>query len=381
VLLTLRIWILRAGSWLFSAMPHRGTIVLASARSRTLSGNLAYVHAELVRRGLDSRVKLLLSKPRSGLLGKLASLWSGIVAEYHLATCDVFIVDDYYFPIYVARLGPKTTVIQTWHASGAFKKVGYSVVGKRFGASEELVKRVHIHSGYTHCLVASQSALPHYAEAFGQPAERFVSIGIPRTDLFFDDGLEVELADEIRVRYAIPEGRTVVVYAPTFRGESMSEAHYDDYLDLRTMHERLGESHVVLMRLHPAVADTLELDDSLAGFVVDVSGHPEINELLLVSDVLVTDYSSAIFDYALLERPMAFLAPDLEDYEEERGFYFDYRSGVPGPVFETTEELADALSAGAWDLDAVRAFRDRAFDIADGRASERFVDELVLPHV
>jgi CDP-ribitol ribitolphosphotransferase len=100
---------------------------------------------------------------------------------------------------------------------------------------------------------------------------------------------------------------------------------------------------------------------------------------MLASDVLVTDYSSAIFEFSLLERPMAFLAPDLAAYEKERGFYVDYRSWVPGPVFERTEPLASWLRAGEFDMELVRRFREASFEVADGQATRRFVDQVVLP--
>ena len=111
--------------------------------------------------------------------------------------------------------------------------------------------------------------------------------------------------------------------------------------------------------------------------MIDVSDHPELNDLMLVSDVLVTDYSSAIFEFALLGRPMAFFAPDLAAYESERGFYFDYRAGVPGPILASSEDLAAYLRAGTFDLDRVRRFAAESFDVADGRATERFVTEVV----
>ena len=116
----------------------------------------------------------------------------------------------------------------------------------------------------------------------------------------------------------------------------------------------------------------------LEGFAIDVSDHPDINELMLVSDVLVTDYSSAIYEFALLDRPMAFFAPDYEAYEAERGFYFDYRTGVPGPIFETSEALADYLRAGDFDLAQGRALPSRIvrhrgwpFDRARHRRADR----------
>src|SRR3954470_10643555 len=117
----------------------------------------------------------------------------------------------------------------------------------------------------------------------------------------------------------------------------------------------------------------------LADFAIDVSDYPDINELMLVSDVLVTDYSSAIYEFSLLGRPMVFFAPDYAAYEKERGFYFDYRTGVPGPIFEETEPLAAYLRAGEFDLERVDRFRRASFDVADGGSSARVTDALILP--
>ena len=100
---------------------------------------------------------------------------------------------------------------------------------------------------------------------------------------------------------------------------------------------------------------------------------------MLVSDLLVTDYSSAIYEFSLLGRPICFLAPDHLAYEGERGFYFDYLSGVPGPVFETTDELARHLREGRFDIARVAAFRQANFDVADGHASARVVERILLP--
>jgi teichoic acid ribitol-phosphate primase len=175
-------------------------------------------------------------------------------------------------------------------------------------------------------------------------------------------------------------GRRVVLYAPTFRGERTTEARFADHLDLRLLRETLGEDHVILVRLHPFVRSPVAIE-GLGGFAVDVSDHPDIHELMLVSDVLITDYSSAIFEFSLLARPIIFFAPDHAAYERERGFYFDYASGVPGPIFERSDALAAHLRSGTFDTARVERFRDASFDVADGRASERFVDEIVRPAV
>ena len=100
---------------------------------------------------------------------------------------------------------------------------------------------------------------------------------------------------------------------------------------------------------------------------------------MLVSDLLVTDYSSAIFEYSLLGRPILFFAPDHEAYEAERGFYFHYADAAPGPILTTSEQVAECVAEGGFDLDRIRDFRAASFDVADGHASERFVDRLVVP--
>jgi CDP-ribitol ribitolphosphotransferase len=282
--------------------------------------------------------------------------------------------------MYVIRPRPGSTFVQVWHACGAFKKFGYSVLDKTFGADEAYVRSVAIHSNYDLCLVSAQRFAPAYAEAFGQPVELFsAQFGIPRTDLFFDDERIARTAAAVRRRYAIPPDRRVVLYAPTFRGESVSRARAPTDLDLGALQRVIGEDHVVLLRSHPFVRERLAMSSDLAGFVVDASDHPDMNELMLVSDVLVTDYSSAIYEFALLGRPMAFFAPDHDAYERERGFYFDFRTGLPGPIFTDSQALAEHLRAAEFEPERVRRFAAESFDVADGRATERFVDQVVLP--
>ena len=378
--ISLRIVTVRVAFRLACLLPLRRRVVLATAHSERISGNLAFIRDELERRASAIPVSVLAHRPGSGVLGRLAGLWHGLRAGYHLATARVTIVDDYFFPMYVITPRPGTTFVQVWHASGAFKKFGYSVLDRSFGADEALVERVPIHANYDLCLVSAAAIAPHYADAFRLPLDRFTSrVGIPRTDLFFDESRRARAEAEIRRRYGIPTDRRVVLYAPTYRGDSVTAARFAEHLDLRALADAIGDDHVLLLRLHPFIRQRAALAGDLSGFALDVSDHPDINELMLVSDVLVTDYSSTIFEFALLGRPIAFLAPDREAYVGERGFYLDFPADLPGPVFETTTALASYLRAGTFDTARVEAFAAASFDVADGRASERFVDLVVLP--
>lgn len=374
-----RRWAVLLGAWLGRRLPEDPQVLFATAHSRVLRGNLAIVAEGLDRRTPPVAYRTLTSFPAAGWRGRFAVLAHSAVAGFRLARARVVVLDDYFFPLYVLTPRPGSTVIQLWHGCGAFKKFGYSLIGKTFGADEDMVSQVRIHLGYDVCLVSSMGVATHYAEAFDQPLERFrADLGIPRTDVLFGEMRIARTVAAVRARYAIPAGKRVVLYAPTFRGDT-NAARFADDLDLRAMAAALADDHVVLVRLHPFVRAAAPLDPALAGFAIDVSDHPDINELLLVADLLITDYSSVIYEFSLLERPMVFFAPDHAAYERERGFYFDYRTGVPGPIAETTAEVIARLRDDTFDLERVRAFRDANFDVADGRATERVIETLIVP--
>jgi len=379
-LVVLRMALVRLGFLLGSRRPLQRRVVLATGSARTIGGNLKAIRAEIARRSPTIPVSILAHRPAGALAGRFSAAIHAVIAGYRLATSRLIVVDDYFFPIYAITPRHGTMIVQTWHASGAFKKMGYSLTGKTFGADAALLRRVRIHANYDLCLVSAARLAPHYAEAFRQPLHRFSSsIGVPRADPLLDPGWRERAAAAVRRRYKIPPGHRVLLFAPTFRGERTTNARHSDDLDLQRLQEVLGRDHVVLVRLHPFIRSRMTLEPTLAGFAMDVSDHDDIGDLMAASDALITDYSSIIYEYSLLERPIAFFAPDHDAYERERGFYLDYGRDLPGPIFESTEPLAAYLRAADFDTERVARFRDASFDVADGRASARFVDEIVLP--
>ncbi len=347
--------------------------MLATAYFDDVEGNLRAIRDELARRKPRIPVTVLARRAEPGV----PSIGFELLAAFHLARARVFVVDDYFFPIYAISVRAGTTIVQVWHACGAFKKFGYSRGDKTIAASAR--GGVRVHTNYDVCLASSEATAACYAEAFGQPLDQFEwSLGIPRTDVLFGDGV-TDTRGQVRRRYGLSDERIVVLYAPTYRGNEAYAARHPLNLDLRLLRRELGDGHVVLLRLHPLVRSGFSIEGDLSNFVVDVSGHPDVNELMLATDILITDYSSVIFEFALLGRPIAFFAPDLDEYERERGLYFDLRTEGPGPVFETTAELAAYLRAGSFDTSSLERFRQKWMAVADGHSSERFVDRLVVP--
>ncbi len=207
-----------------------------------------------------------------------------------------------------------------------------------------------------------------------------LNTGYPRNDILHKPNKEV-FAAEIRKKLGIPEGKKTILYAPTWRDDEFyghGQYKFTLKLDLQQMKKHLSDEYVVLLRTHYYIADAIDIT-GVEDFVVNVCKYNDIAELYLISDILITDYSSVFFDYAGLKRPMLFYTYDLEKYRDDlRGFYIDMETEVPGPLLLTTEEVVEAIE----NIDAVNEtyqeryerFYKRFCGWEDGHAAEKIVD-------
>ncbi|MGW8380074.1 bifunctional glycosyltransferase family 2 protein/CDP-glycerol:glycerophosphate glycerophosphotransferase [Streptomyces sp. ODS28] len=231
----------------------------------------------------------------------------------------------------------------------------------------------------------SISSNPHTTEVWDRvyptPYEHLES-GYPRNDVY--TSATGEDVARIRAELGIPQGRKALLYAPTMRDYRKG---FMPVLDMERLSNELGDEYVLLVRTHYFYGDNRALQDlQERGLIMDVSRHPSTEELCLASDALITDYSSIMFDYANLDRPIVIYAPDWETYRNSRGTYFDLLSGqpgeTPGAFARSDEELAEAFLSGRWNgREAARlrtAFRERFCTFDDGRAAERAVRRFFL---
>lgn len=352
-------------------------VTIATYRSSNLEGNLAFIKEEIDESYPNIKCVVLAKKFNSSLAGKIEYAIHLVTASYHMATSRFFIIDDFYFPVYVVHPREGTEIVQVWHAAGAFKKFGLSTIGKSFGPSSDYLKHVNIHGNYSRVYVSSKEVIPHYADAFGMDESRIYPLGVPRTDYFFD-GQKLDCVKEKFYRiYPELKSRKVILYAPTFRGKSHYQGIFDIPIDMRLMKKHLSDEFALLVHLHPYMTNGARIDDDLKGFVYHIHNDFSIEELLLLSDILITDYSSIIFDYSILKRPIAFFVHDLEAYLEERDFYYAFESFVPGPIFYESEALIKWLNDEPKNLEEIQSFRGRFFDQLDGNASKRIVKDLL----
>lgn len=360
--------VLRVLGFLFDRLPIRRRVVLATARLSHLEGNLAFLYAEIRRSRPSLEVVTLLEPYSYGLAGKLSYLARLVRGTYLLRTSSLFVVDNAYLPVHVAAHRAATTVVQVWHAVGALKRFGADTTT---GLAEP--ERSFLHHHYDYVVCAGEASRGPYAAALRTPIERVLPLGVPRTDLFFDP-VALEAARE-RVRTAYPalrEGR-VVLYAPTFRGRGRAKRAAPGF-DAAALRAELPPGHVLALKSHPNL-DAAHV--STEGFDVVIDSALELNEVFAATDVLVTDYSSSIYEWALLRRPLVLLTADLEAYERDPGLYLDARTELIGTRVDRLEDLPAAIAVATVDQAAWSAFIERRIEACDGRASARFVERFL----
>lgn len=355
--------------------PGRRRILFTSRLIATMSGNLKVVHDRMVERGLD-RVYVLETMLKPGLTDRWAFRDRFRLAS-SLARADVIVLDDSFPPLDWVDLDPGVRIIQLWHASGAFKTVGYSRTGK----PGDLDPWSRFQKDYTAAIVSSDHDVPFYAEAFGIPEARVVPTGIPRMDRFFDP--VARAAGEAAARAAFPGtvGRRTILLAPTYRGETIRDATYAyELLDYAALHALCVERDaVVIIRMHPFVQRPPVIPEAFRDRILDGSTAAiDVNDLLFAVDLLITDYSSIVFEYATLGRPMLFFAYDLDEYVAARDFYEPFESFVPGRIVRTFAELLGAIRRDDYEVEKVAAFATRHFAHFDAGSTDRVIDQLIV---
>lgn len=274
-----------------------------------------------------------------------------------LATCEV-LVNNNNFPHYF-RKGSGQTYIQTWHGT-PLKRIGNHVPGRNLSLRYRALMQKEAETEWDLLLAQSPWAADQLSEAFNYNGSMFAK-GYPRNDALVDSSRVAAARDRVKSLYGIRADQTVVLYAPTWRDDRKDRTgRYSriDFLDLNSATRALGDTYVVLYRGH--ANSVFSEQKKLPSGAVDVSLHADVNELISASDMLLTDYSSIMFDYVVTGKPIGFMVPDLQQYRDTtRGFYFDFEAVSPGPI------LQDTASALRWIKGA---------DGTDVEYSERYIE-------
>jgi len=291
---------------------------------------------------------------------------------YHLATSSHIVIDNYYGFLAVTDFKPNVKCVQLWHAAGAIKQFGLEDLTNNNRSIRAMKRFKTVYERFNHVVVGSDEMVTIFKNSFGLEEERFIRTGIPRTDFFFDDIQKRKSINKLQADFPAIKEKKVILYAPTYRDGELNST--DLHMDLDKMYERFKYDYVLFLRLHPAVNG--EFQNKYPGFIYNVSSYSTINDLLVGTDILITDYSSIPFEFSLLNKPMIFYAYDLHEYAQNRGIWHDYESKVPGPVVTTTKALIRVIEEKAFQAEKVEPFANSWNKYSTGNSSKKLINAL-----
>lgn len=335
-------------------------IIFADAHHTSLPVSMEHIHRELERRGFAlidvfCDYEAMSAKETFTSAAKFMRLY---VRASHVFICDNFL------PVSSCRKRRETKVVQLWHACGALKKTGYD-------APDDVPPHYigNVYKNYDLVTVSAPYSVPAFTGGMRQKEGVVRATGVSRTDVYFDR----EWRENCRKRFIEdhPEAaaKKVIVWAPTFRGNAANPSGAG-FEEIRALEESLGDEYIIIKKMHPHMEKAFPLSNS----------RIPTEELLAAADLLITDYSSVIFDSALLDTPFVLFAPDLDEYREQRGFYVEYENMSPWLAESGGELKEQVLKALADPYSSVwlAGFRDRYLCACDGNATNRILSLVEL---
>ncbi len=356
-------------------------ILLMSDQSEEMGSNMVALKNALIREGLNPKEAL------RAITTKHYSILHWMKTLKKIAWADYIFLDDHSQT--TDWLTIKGAVItQLWHAGAGFKSTGYS----RFGMPASPAPKSG-HRQYTYGIAGSKKIRHFFSEVWGINDEMVLPTGMPRLDEYLDENYIEETANRLLNSYQIlckldstsPDAwkdrkkDNIILFAPTYRGENKKHAFYPyDKLDLDRLYKLCEETDsVIIFKMHPFVEEQIPIPEEYKDRMLDLVKYPNINDLFYITDLLITDYSSNIYEFSLMRKPILFYAFDIDEYTKTRGFHRDYRTNVPGKIVETFDDMIQAIEKKDFEYEKVEEYIDNNFEFTDTHACDRIIDWII----
>ena len=328
-------------------------ITYISYREDKLPYNMKKISESLQELDGDFEEVYLPMKFKNTLFNKIRYFFEIIKQVIHVKTSKVVIIDGNNMVITNLKKSD-TVVVQIWHASAAIKKFGQDY------------KRKFPITPCDYMITTSSQFVPVMASAFNMDKKNVIPLGYVDSEVLFDENMVNEYRKKMYNKYPGLKGKKVVLYAPTFRGDAIYEKKSLS-IDLKRVTESLGQDYAVLYKMHPILSvESMGENPNLYNM-----SNENIYELFSITDILVSDFSSIIMDFTILEKPILLYTPDLEVYEKERGLYVDYRTFAPGKILYNEDELINEIKNDNYDLEKVKKIKEEFYDYKDDKSSKR----------
>lgn len=302
---------------------------------------------------------------------------------YYLSKAKYWVFNNKMPDYYIKRADQ--VYLQTWHGT-PLKRLAHDMpdLGITYYRSkqtyQEMVSAYDKDSQLWDYLISpNQFSTAVFCSAFKVNREKIIETGYPRNDILTT--VSAEKIQDIKEKLHIPSNKQVILYAPTWRDNAFNLQGYtfELNLDFTKWYKILGDDYVIIFKPHYLIAQHFVVPNDLTEFVLTIPATADINELYIISDQLITDYSSVFFDYAILNRPIYFYMFDFETYRDDlRGFYLQVPKALPNDICYTQDQLLTAIRSGQFDFKRLAAFNKEFNHLQDGKASRRVIDEVFI---
>ncbi len=366
---------------LFTKLPQKENwIVFQSFMGRNYSGQPKYIY-QYLQKHYGDKYKFIWIVDRKGIVidGKHVTCKRWGLRFYYYLNRSKYWVFNMRQPISIPKRDT-TVLLATWHGT-PLKRLVFDME-ENYSATPEYKSLVYRQTReWNYMLSDNPYSTEKFQKCFLVDREQILESGYPANDPMYAPDRE-ERAAAIKKKLGIDPNKKVLLYAPTWRDDNWigegGQYSFDLELDINRLEKEFGDEYILLLRLHYFVVEHLDMS-KYGDFTVDVSSYSDVTDLYLISDMLMTDYSSVFFDYANLKRPVIFFMYDLENYRDVlHGFYLDINKDLPGPILQTNDEVVDAIK----NIDKIQEeykeryeeFYDRFCCLDDGHASQRVVE-------
>ncbi len=328
-------------------------ITFISIESNVLTSDSKLIYDMLDKNKYD--IKLCVIDYHENLFGQFLYFLNCMKQLYCIYTSKLVIIsNNNYIVSHFKRKG--VVVLQLWHACGAIKKFGNAI------------DREYSISGYDYVISTSHYWKKPYSEAFGVKEENVMNIGMPRNDELFNNDLILKYKESLLDKYPVLKDKKVILYAPTFRGNIYKGFRSIDFDALKVI-DNLGEDYILLYKFHPLLGN-IELDKHPR--IINMN-HEDTHQLFCVSDYLISDYSSIVFDYMILQKPILFYIPDYKEYMNDIGVFVEIED-LSCPICNNENDIIDGIKNNSFDDSLLIHLKDVFFDYQDEHSTERVVD-------
>ncbi|MFI3545643.1 bifunctional glycosyltransferase family 2 protein/CDP-glycerol:glycerophosphate glycerophosphotransferase [Mammaliicoccus sciuri] len=355
------------------------TIVFESFGGKNYSDSPKYIYEYMQKHYPKLNYIWVFKNPNQNVItGNAVKVKKGSKEYYDAYSKAKFWVTNARLPLYLNKKDNQI-YIQTWHGTPLKRLANDMKIVRMPGTTTPKYKKNFYAetSRWDYLISPNRYSTNIFKTAFWMDENRTLEIGYPRNDILINRSNDQEYIEKLKKELNIPKGKKIIMYAPTWRDDEFVKKGkylFDLKINLENLQKELGDEFVILLRMHYLISNALDLS-GYEDFAIDVSNYNDISELYLISDALITDYSSVMFDFGILKRPQYFFAYDIEKYDKGlRGFYMDYMNDLPGEIitdeFKLAEELKDIDKHKEKYKDKIERFYDKFCSIEKGQSSK-----------